>query len=100
MPRWHARPVRSRRACRRLSRRACCVWFPVEARKVSPKKGHITELTPSELRAKSQRREQHQVQGRAKTLEALIQLRRIRGMRNLEGWAEHVYAARRAKGRA
>lgn len=80
--------------------KACGVPFPIEARKVPTKKGDLTELTPDELRAKRLQREQHQEQERAKTLEALINLGRIRGMRNPEGWAEHVYAARRAKGRA
>lgn len=38
-------------------------------------------------------------QGQAKTLEALVEAGRKRGMRNPRAWARHVMAARQAKGR-
>lgn len=46
-----------------------------------------------------ERREARREQGRAQTLEELIEVGRRKGMKNARGWARHVLAARQAKGR-
>lgn len=53
------------------------------------------ELVERKLEIRQRRAEQ----GRAQTLEELIEVGRRKGMKNAHGWARHVLAARQAKGR-
>lgn len=79
--------------------RACGEEYPVEPRKVPQKEGKLEEITPEQVRRKIQQRNQ----GRAQTLDSLIELYHIRhpnGDRDKAiRWANHVIDARRAKGR-
>jgi DNA repair protein RadD len=75
--------------------RACGKTFPVEPRKIREEDGELAEVTAEALIKARKRQEQ----GSAKTLEALIQLGRTRGMRRPDLWARHVMKARIRKGR-
>ena len=57
--------------------------------------GELVELDPEMLR-----RQKRQEQGKAQTLEELIEIGRRRGMKSPHGWARHVLAARQRKQRA
>lgn len=106
----HARkPVDSVRVCpqcfsaqspRTLVCGSCGHKFAPRPRTVVEKEGELAELTVEQLIIQRQRREARQGQGRTKSIEGLIAIGRSRGMKNPEGWAEHVMEARRAKGRA
>lgn len=86
---WASSPA-WRRECRECGRP-----FPVEARKVEEVDGELEEmaLTPEQIEARQARMSQ----GMTKDLEGLIQLGKMRGMRNPEGWAKHVWEARQKK---
>jgi len=73
--------------------RICGAEFPVDARKVEQVDGELAEVDPLQM----ERRERAITQGMTKDLESLIQLGRIRGMKNPEGWARHVIEARNKK---
>lgn len=79
------------------SRRSVCAncktAFPIEARTVAQKKGDLEEMTPEQIAA---RRRDIQT-GMTKDLAALIQLGKLRGYSNPEGWAKHVYESREIK---
>lgn len=106
----HARkPIDSIRVCpqcftaqspRAMVCGSCGRKFAARPRRVVEKEGDLTELSAEQLILARQRREQRQGQGRTKSLEGLIAVGRMRGMKNPEGWAQHVMDARRAKGRA
>ena len=70
----------------------CGNSFPIEAREVKEVKGTLEEvkLSPEQRQARI-------AQGTARSLEALIELGRIRGYRNPRAWAEHVYRGRMRK---
>lgn len=73
----------------------CKFVFPIESRTVAQKKGDLEELTPEQA---AQRR-RAQEQGRTKDYESLVQLAKIRGYNDPEGWARHVADARELKKR-
>jgi len=68
----------------------CGAAFPVSARKIEEVAGELQELTESTVRFKQER-------SGAKDLDALIQIGKIRGMKDPAGWAGHVLAAREKK---
>jgi len=67
----------------------CGHEFVVERRELQTVEGELQEVI---------RREAKREQGRAQTLEDLIQIGKRRGMKNPIGWARHVMAARQTKG--
>lgn len=75
--------------------RICGQAFPVDSRSVEQVEGELDEviLTPEQL----EQRQRRVAQGMTKDLQGLIELGRMRGMRNPEGWAAHVIAAREKK---
>lgn len=75
--------------------RICGREFPVEAREIEQVDGELAEvtMTPEQMEQRHRRVEQ----GMTKDFEGLIQLGRMRGMRNPEGWARHVIEARQKK---
>lgn len=75
--------------------RNCGHTFKVEARKVAQKEGKLEEMTPQKLAARRARQEV----GMSQTLETLTALGRIRGYKNPEGWARHVFEGREMKKR-
>lgn len=74
-----------------------CGWsYEAKARQVDEVDGTLEEID-----LEAQRRERKAEQGRADTIEALIQLGRQRGYKSPERWAAHLWTARLAKkGRA
>lgn len=70
----------------------CGHVFEVKARKVEEVEGELQEVIAS----KAARKEQ----GSARSIEALIELGKIRGYRDPVAWANYVYRGRQAKGRA
>lgn len=76
--------------------RECGVPFPVKARQIEEVAGTLSEVQIAQMRRAAARE-----QAAAQTLEDLIRVGAARGMRNPQGWASHVFAARQAKrGRA
>lgn len=73
--------------------RNCGHAFKVEARKVRQKDGKLEEMTPEKLAARRARQEV----GMAQTVETLVALGRMRGYKNPEGWARHVFEGRMSK---
>lgn len=71
----------------------CGHVFEAQRRALVHVDGELEELDPRQAMRK-QRREQ----GQAATLEQLIEIGRRRGMKHPRGWAQHVLAARQAKG--
>jgi superfamily II DNA or RNA helicase len=67
----------------------CGHQFTAERRELEHVEGELQEVM---------RREAKREQGRAQTLEDLIQIGKRRGMKNPRGWARHVMAARQTKG--
>lgn len=73
--------------------RDCGRPFPVVARKIEHVEGELSEVDVERMK-----REAARAQGAADSVEALIELGRLRGMKHPEGWARHVWEAReRAK---
>lgn len=70
----------------------CGTPVVVQARKVEQQEGTLEEVEASVLR-----RERMREQGKAQTLEQLIEVGRRRGFRNAVGWAKHVFDARRRR---
>ena len=70
----------------------CGTPVVVQARKVEQQEGTLEEVDASVLR-----RERMAEQGKAQTLEQLIEVGRRRGFRNAGGWAKHVFDARRRR---
>lgn len=68
----------------------CGEPFPVDAREVKHVAGELQEFTSSNKKPRRQ-------SNPADDLEGLIELGRIRGMKNPEGWAAHVMEAREKK---
>lgn len=77
----------------------CRKPFPVQAREIEQVEGDLQEVEVAAMR----RQAAHE-QSMAEDYQSLVQLGRIRGYRNPEGWAEHVARGRikalRMKGRA
>lgn len=77
----------------------CGVPLPRRERQVKQKKGRLEPLTPEELQKRRDRRTRAFNQSQAQDLPALIAIAKARGMADPVGWANHVMAARAAKGR-
>lgn len=80
-------------AAQRAGRSACVVCFkpfPVDAREVEEREGELVEIRA--------RRQAKMEQARAETLEELREVGRQRGYKH--GWADRIYAARKAKRRS
>jgi DNA repair protein RadD len=73
--------------------RHCSYKFATQAREIEQVEG---ELTPVE-RERAERRQAAMEQGMAQSLDDLIRVGRLRGMKNPEGWARHVMKGRQAK---
>jgi len=81
-------------ACHRPAPRCpSCGWsYEAKAREVDQVDGDLAEIDVA-----AQRRERLAEQGRADTIEALIELGRKRGYAKPEAWAAHLWTARLAK---
>lgn len=66
----------------------CGHAFEAAPRTVPEREGELTEITADDLERRRARREQ----GRAQTLEQLLEIERQRGYK--PGWARHIFAAR------
>lgn len=75
--------------------RECGHVFAVKARVVKEVEGELEEVDPEVARAQFKL-----ARAKAADIESLVQVGRIRGMKNPEGWASHVIAAREEKKRA
>ncbi len=84
-------------ACHRPAPRCpSCGWnYELKAREVDQVDGDLAEIDVA-----AQRRERLAEQGRADTIEGLIELGRKRGYASPEKWAAHLWTARLAKRRA
>ena len=71
----------------------CGYEFPAKPREIEQRDGELAEVTPEMLAKRAERREQ----GRAQSLEALMEIARRKGYS--PRWAEHVYHGRLAKQR-
>ena len=69
---------------------ACGFVYPIAARMVEEVEGELKEVTREAMAAVA--KQERQVQGRADTFEALLELERRKG--NKRGWAEHVWTSR------
>ena len=70
----------------------CGRVYPIMSREVEHLEGDLAEIDRAAMV-----RERKQEQGRADSLEDLIEVGRSRGMKNPRGWATHVFKARQAK---
>lgn len=70
----------------------CGHVFPIQARKVEEVEGELQEVLAS--------RKARKEQGSARSIEALIEIGKLRGYRDPLAWANYVYRGRMAKGRA
>lgn len=71
--------------------------FPVNPREIDEVEGELTPADIASREAVIAKKEGRIEQGRTEDLAGLIQLGKMRGMRNPEGWAAHVLAARAKK---
>jgi superfamily II DNA or RNA helicase len=82
---------------------SCGEVFPIQSRYVKEKEGDLGELTPEEVARQREIRHRAQTQGRAKSIESLIELYHARHPQGDPGkalrWATHILDARRAKGK-
>lgn len=69
----------------------CAFEFIAAPRQIEEREGELHEISAEDIAKRHARREQ----GRAQTLEALLEIERRKGFR--PGWALHVYQARQAK---
>ncbi len=67
--------------------------------KFAPERRELAHVDGELVERKLEIRQRRAEQGRAQTLEELIEVGRRKGMKNARGWARHVLAARQAKGR-
>ena len=72
--------------------RECGTLFPVKAREVEVVEGELSEVEVARMK-----REAARAQGSAETVEALIDLGRLRGYKNPHAWANHVWNARQRR---
>lgn len=77
--------------------RVCKRPFPVSPREIAEIDGELTEVDLAARAEAEEQRHRHMEQGMTRDLEALIALGRMRGMKNPEGWAKHVFEARQKK---
>lgn len=90
--------VKQCKACFAVSRataaacRECGAAFGAKPRTVEERDGELAEVDPAVARAQFV-----SARASAQSIESLAELGRMRGMRNPEGWARHVLAAREAK---
>ena len=76
-----------------------CGWMPAaKPRKVDTVDGDLAEVDTAAVRKRAPEVVQRLAeQGNARSLEKLVELGRMRGMKNPEGWARHVMEARGRK---
>lgn len=92
-----ATPVRQCPACYRVHQPApacpnCGHQYPTMGRTVKELEGELTEIDRTAARQAAKKE-----QSTAKSLEDLVALGKMRGMKNPHGWASHVIAARGRK---
>lgn len=75
---------------------SCGHPFPVQSRKVASVEGELQEITAVRVLSPEQSRAK-QEQGTAQSLQALIELAKMRGYKAPERWAQYVYEGRQAK---
>ena len=74
-----------------------CGWkFLVESREIEEREGELEEVDDATMRSLA-REARLREQQRARTIDDLIALAKMRGYRNPEKWAKHIHAARLAK---
>ena len=73
----------------------CGYEFPAKPREIEQRDGELAEVTPEMLAAQAARRAERREQGRAQSLEALMEIARRKGYR--PEWAHRVMAGRLAK---
>ena len=86
-PTCYAMSPAAARACRE-----CGAEFPAKPREVEVREGELSEVDVLQARRQAKRD-----QGAAQSIEALIELGRMRGMKNPAGWARHVWESRQRK---
>lgn len=69
----------------------CGAEFEVKSREIAEKSGELKEIRPEDIA----RRRERQGQGRAQSLEELLEIEKRKGYK--PGWAAHVFEARTAK---
>lgn len=90
--------IRQCKACFAVSRatalvcRECGLAFEGKPRKIEQRDGELAEVDPAIARIQFM-----QARANADSLEGLIEVGRMKGMKNPEGWARHVVQAREAK---
>lgn len=72
--------------------RDCGAAFPVKAREVEVVEGELSEVEVARMK-----REATRAQGAAESLDALVDLGRMRGYKNPDAWARHVWNARQRR---
>lgn len=72
--------------------RECGVAFPIKVRRVEEVAGTLEEVEAATLRRKAAKE-----QAMAATPDALVELGRMRGYKDPDGWARHVWSARQRK---
>lgn len=77
---------------------ACGHVFAPEGRTIEQVEGTLHEVNVEDERAAAHR-ERMKEQANARSIDQLTELGRLRGMKNPEAWARHVWAARERKGR-
>lgn len=76
----------------------CGKAFVIAARSVEERDGTLSEVDTAAVRQRAPEQvERLRQQATARSIDALIDLGRMRGMKNPEGWAKHVWAAREQK---
>lgn len=86
-PRCFAAQIPGRLACS-----YCGHTFELKPREVEQVEGDLIEVDPAIIRQRRARE-----QGKAQTLEELIEVGRSRGYKRPHAWAEHIWAARQRK---
>lgn len=72
--------------------RDCGELFPVKAREVEVVEGELSEVEVARMK-----REAARAQAQAESVDALIELGRMRGYKNPDAWARHVWNARQQR---
>lgn len=76
----------------------CSKAFPRDTRAVKQVDGELAEVDDSE--AKAAQEQAAREQGMTKTMAGLVELGRLRGLKNPEGWAWHVWNSRKGRRRS
>ena len=73
----------------------CGKAFPRDTRAMKQVDGELAEVDDSE--AKAAQAQAAREQGITKTMAGLVELGRLRGLKNPEGWAWHVWNSRKGR---